>query len=462
MEPAPGSPPEPRRTSTCLSRCVAALLVGLGLALVAIMGWSPFVRWFAARADARARGYVLALEEELGPPQAAPDPDAGPLLDDLAARLGLTAAEAEALFREENWRKEPALYRDPAQPAPDEAEGLIDDPPEEYAVEEHRAILDRLLQRLDAVTPRLDEALACDGWRVPTHPYDSRAATPFDRLQLRNWLDVRGLARGGAHLWADVVRVARLAALVQQPSEVGLALTCAETGLTVHAIERALQRAPLDAAAARELDALLTALDRPDAPVAAYRAELSALLSDFTPDVAGLERLERMLGAGQPRGTPFPLRLLAYLDDRARWARLYAQAIREVGALQGDPRAAEARLRDLLGEAKAAGELAVVSTTFLPHPRGVLRHAEARAHARLARAALAWALAAGPDPLPPEGPPPLLDPLAGPGVPLRWRLDGPRAFTVWSVGLDGVDGGAVRPAEPGDPETDLALRVTLP
>ncbi len=122
-------------------------------------------------------------------------------------------------------------------------------------------------------------------------------------------------------------------------------------------------------------------------------------------------------------------------------------------------REVERRFAELGEEAKAGGPVARVFCYGLPRPSTPY---ERRARTQLARVALAWAAAAGRGPLPAAPPLLLADPLTEPPRPLRWRRDGDRAFTLWSVGSDRVDDEAARAAEPDGAEKDLALRVKLP
>lgn len=236
--------------------------------------------------------------------------------------------------------------------------------------------------------------------------------------------------------WDSLTRWGRLAALLRDPTWDGACLQSSSLVEVALHVELALSRAPLDPAVVPALDEALRRAERPDALSVALRCELLPTLSYLSADRAAFGRL------GAEGGN-----YLAYLEDRPRWARLQADAVRAAGH---SLREVERRFEELGAEARASG--GPVSALFvrrLPRPSTAYEH---RARTRLARMALAWA-ATGLTTAPPLQ---LEDPLADPPGPLRWRRDGDR-FTLWSVGTDGKDDGA-----PDEGEVDLTLRVTLP
>lgn len=229
-----------------------------------------------------------------------------------------------------------------------------------------------------------------------------------------------------------------------------------------------LAAAPVQAAAAAAIERSLAALERPDAHARTECLALAAWLDEVRPDRASFERLEQHPEVVARRRRPSwtnpathridALRYLAFLDDRARWARLHAEAARAGRLGRSEARALLERLEEEGLESEG-----LLSTHAPPRPGLLDLAAAGDAWGRLARQAVGWALAAGAGPLPAGGPPvALADPFAGPGATLRWRLEGPRAATLWSVGPDGVDDAGARAVPAGAPEKDLILRLALP
>lgn len=260
---------------------------------------------------------------------------------------------------------------------------------------ERQEAVERLLARLDAATASLDEALALDVWRPPVTSLGAGAAVE-GYLGLVMLLGARGKSRGGDALWQDQARLVRLTAMAYQPR--------------------------------------LIEADRP---------VTQPQLLEQQPEVKARHRRRSWTNPAKHRLDA--IRYLAFLDDRARWARIQAEAAR-AGRL---PRAeARERLERLQEEGMDSDGL--LSTFRPPRPELLDAAAAADAWGRLARQALAWAQAAGAGPLPTGGPPvTFTDPFGGPN--LRWRLDGPRAATLWSVGPDGVDDAGAHAVPEGDP-----------
>jgi hypothetical protein len=469
----------PSRARHRLRCCLVSFLFAGGFACAVWLGWTPVVVALGARWDRQAREHIAALEREglaVTPEALSPRPavDAAPLMEEVLAALVLSDAEREALLREDSWRGDPKAWMDPRAPEPDvdaqaEPGAPMWDAPTAYRPAEHDAIVSRLLTRLDAITPTLDRALESDGWLLPVTSLD--APPNYSAvIDLKDLLYVRGAVRGRDSHWRDMARVGRLIAIMRDPTLIGALSSASWGGSVAHRIETALALAPVDAAAARSLTASLAALERPDALSVGLRADLLRTLDHFAPDGEGFTLFEkeirlgdalRLDGAASPGVRSVrPLRFLAYLEDRPRWARLQSVAAR--AALL--PRLeAKRRLEELKAEASALGEQAPISARLLPSPSSVDRIAEGWADTRMARMALELALAADGGDLAETAPLQLPDPFTDPPAALRWRRDAPRSGTLWSVGSDQVDDGG---SEELDADTgkrrDLVLRVALP
>lgn len=249
----------------------------------------------------------------------------------------------------------------------------------------------------------------------------------------------------------------------------GALMSMVEGKIVAHRVERLLSTERVDLASAAVIDSALVALDRPSKLSVALGLELEQYLDYYTPDSAGLEQFEEdmdfgkriSLDGGRLQDTRIkPKRLLAYLDDRSRWARLQAECARAAAL----PRAtALARFQALWDEAHALGDSAPVSRALLAKPHTVDSFAQAWAIVRMSRMALAWAVAAKGGDLPGAPPLALEDPFGPAGTTLLWRRDGRRKAVLWSVARNGKDdGGSDETGEDDEGRLDFVFKMELP
>lgn len=450
-------------------RALAVLaLVVVGLAGAAWALSDRVVDALCARWDAQVEAELAALaaeglavtEEALAPPPGADD--GRPALAGVIEAARLSPVEREALALDLQWRQRSTLV-EPGQPAPPpEGEGAPERRvlvPVRYEASRHRALVASLLARIDALTPALDSALASGAWRVA--PLGGSPPRTRDLAQL---LELRQRSRGGPGRWRDLAREARLAAA---RLDHGLeALHARDTAASTLSSRLAwlLSEEPLEPGSARALDASLQALDQPDAMSRALRVGALRALRRATPDDRGLILVSARVHAGHSyRRRHWQLIVRpAYHLHRARWLLLEARAIRATH-LAPRPRL-RAALEEVEAEQREEPANALMSTSSTPYSPWVERATGSIARARLARMALALALAAGDGPLPDVAPLSLEDPFTDPPRPLAWRCTGRRTGVLSSVDVDGQDDGAAVPTLDGDGllRGDLLMQVALP
>ncbi|MBX3472555.1 MAG: hypothetical protein KF878_37365 [Planctomycetes bacterium] len=428
-----------RRTRTLLT----ALTGAVACAALALLGLQR--SWRAGREGVLAdleRDGLAVTPEALDPP--APAAAAGA---DLARLLGRLDDLPEPVQRVTEWGPRHVLDA-LADPTSLDAQAIYapgpDDPPDLAGA------LALVGARLDPFEADLDRALAgpCE---LPVRWSEGLTGPAPDLAGVKRLaLALRARAVGHAHAgradaaWADVERALRLARAADGPWLIGRIMHDVLVEEGVAAVATLLTACgPPDADRLARLDAALAALDGAGGFARALRGELA--LTETTLEASG------------PEGAAARLLFARWRRDHTR---LMADAIRAAAA----PEAVDARspLSEL--ERRTVDASPLTQLVFPAVARLHSRDLAALALARAARAALSLAAA---DALP-ERPADLpRDPLDPAGGAIRWRRDGPRAATLWSVGVDGRDDGGRAPdRDAGEgllsDGVDVVLRLALP
>ncbi len=336
-----------------------------------------------------------------------------------------------------------------------------------------------VLARLASSESSLEEALAADGWRFDT----SWGEVPFPEvphlMQVRELGSI--LIARASHAsaegrlddaWDDLIRYARLAELLDDPSLIGFLVRKAMTGVLVDATEQLLARGlPSDEQADR-LGAHLERLERAteEGYARALRTELATALLIFDGLIGDRdldEETRRSLSAeGLTTQVPIFSRLL--LADRRAYVTILGRAIRATAA-GGDLATAERALGEIDDEVEQLGVMTPITRLLLPALFASHRKRyQGLAELRLARAGLAFALA-GRDANLPSRPGEVTtieiarDPFSRLAEPLRYQRIDERRALLWSVGEDGDDD---RGREPDfdaidDEDGDIVFEIEL-
>lgn len=435
-----------RRTRTLLT----ALTGAVACAALALLGLQR--SWRAGRegvlADLERDGLAIT-PAALDPPAAAVSAGA-----DLVRLLGGLDDLPERVQRV-TWAGPRALLDALADPTSFEASSLYErDPDDAASPPDLPGALALVAGRLATIEADLDRALAgpCE---LPVR-WSEGITSPAPHLVPVKGLVLSLRARAVEHAhagrvdaaWADVERALRLARAAGGPWLIGRIMRDVLLEEGVAAVAALLPACgPPDADRLARVDAALAAFDDAGGFARALRGELA--LTETT--------LERSGPEGVTAGAAARLLFARWRRDHAR---LMADAVR--AAASPEPLDARSPLAELERQAQDASPL-----TQLIFPGVARLHARDLAALALARAARAALRLAAADALP-ERPADLpRDPLDPAGGALRWRLDGPRAATLWSVGVDGRDDGGRAPdRDAGEglttDGTDVVLRLALP